>query len=232
MTRENTENIFKTRDEASIEAAHEIAKRLSGRLNAQRRASLVVSGGMTPARCFDELAHMSLDWDRTHVVLSDERWVAPDDDDSNERLVRDPLLVNGASAADLLPVFHSSKAIEARCDEIDRQIRGLPFPFACALLGMGEDGHFASLFPDAANLEEGLDVDSEQFCIPVHTGSSPHPRVSLTLAAIARSDAIVLLMFGESKREVYEQAKEPGSSLPVARLLKQKKAPVHVYWAP
>ncbi len=232
MTRENTENIFATREEASVAAAHEIAKRLSGRLNAQRKASLVVSGGTTPAQCFDELAHMSLDWDRTHVVLSDERWVAPDDDDSNEKLVRDTLLVNGASAANLLPVFHSSKGIEARCDEIDRQIRDLPFPFACALLGMGEDGHFASLFPDAENLEDGLDVDNEQLCIPIQTASSPHPRVSLTLAAIARSDAVVLLMFGDAKRDVYEQAKQSGSLLPVASLLKQKKAPVHLYWAP
>jgi 6-phosphogluconolactonase len=88
------------------------------------------------------------------------------------------------------------------------------------------------LFPDAVNLDDGLDVDNEQLCIPVKTAASPHPRVSLTLAAIARSDAVVLLMFGDDKREVYEQAKARGSKLPVARLLKQKKAPVHLYWAP
>ena len=97
---------------------------------------------------------------------------------------------------------------------------------------MGEDGHFASLFPDAENLADGLDVEGEQLCIPVTTEASPHPRVSLTLAALARSDAIVLLMFGENKLKVYEQAKQKGSKLPVAALLKQKKAPVHIYWAP
>jgi 6-phosphogluconolactonase len=82
------------------------------------------------------------------------------------------------------------------------------------------------------NLEEGLDVDAEQLCISVTTSASPHPRVTLTLAALARSDAIVLLMFGDNKLEVYEQAKGKGSKLPVAQLLRQKKAPVHVYWAP
>ena len=86
-------------------------------------ASLVVSGGTTPARCFDELSELPLDWSRTHIVLSDERWVAPDNDDSNEKLVRDSLLKNKASSAKLLPVFHSTTTIVRRCDEIDRQIR-------------------------------------------------------------------------------------------------------------
>ncbi len=232
MVTKSMEHFFKTREEASVAAAHAIATRVGARLDAQSGASLVVSGGTTPARCFEELAAMPLDWHRTHIVLSDERWVPPDDEASNERLVRDALLKGPALPARLMPVFSMTKGIAARCDEIDQQIRVGPFPFACVLLGMGEDGHFASLFPDAENLEQGLDVNGEQLCIPVTTEASPHPRVSLTLAALARSDAIVLLMFGDGKREVYEQAKGKASKLPVAHLLKQKKAPVHVYWAP
>ena len=223
---------FESREAASIAAAEGIAALLERRLDAHEKASLVVSGGTTPSRCFAELANLELDWDNVHVVLSDERWVPPDDEASNERLVRDALLRNSALPAKLLPVFSMTASIEARCDEIDQLIRMRPFPFACVLLGMGEDGHFASLFPDADNLDIGLDVDGEQLCIPVSTAASPHPRVSLTLAAMARSDAIVLLMFGNDKRKVYEQAKLKGSNLPVARLLRQKKAPVHVYWAP
>ena len=226
------EHFFETREAASVAAADEIAERLAARLDAQPGASLVVSGGTTPDRCFDVLSGKPLDWQRTHVVLSDERWVPPDDEASNERLVREALLKGPALPAKLLSVFSMTTGIEARCDEIDQQIRMRPFPFACALLGMGEDGHFASLFPDAANLADGLDVNGEQLCIPVTTAASPHPRVSLTLAALARSDAIILLMFGDNKRKVYEQAKGKGSALPVAHLLKQKKAPVHIYWAP
>lgn len=226
------ENFFESREEASIAAAQEIGQRLAARLKLQPGASLVVSGGTTPARCFGELAQSGLDWPRVHVLLSDERWVPPDDEASNERLVRETLLQEQAASARLLSVYSSSTSITQRCDEIDRQVRVGPFPFACALLGMGADGHFASLFPDAANLGEGLDVDAERLCIPVETAASPHPRVSLTLAALARSDSIVLLMFGDEKREVYEQAKLKGSRLPVAHLLRQKRAPVHVYWAP
>ena len=97
---------------------------------------------------------------------------------------------------------------------------------------MGEDGHFASLFPDAENLEEGLDVDSSELSIPVNTAASPHPRVSLTLSALSRSDEILLLMFGDRKREVYEAAKQTANGYPVFHLLRQKRAPVYVYWAP
>ena len=232
MVKQSMEHFFETREEASVAAAEAIAERLAARLDAQSGASVVVSGGTTPDRCFDLLSEKPLDWRRTQIVLSDERWVPPDDDASNERLVRDALLKGEAVPAKLLSVFSMTTGIQARCDEIDQQIRLGPFPFACSLLGMGEDGHFASLFPDAENLEEGVDVDGEQLCIPVTTAASPHPRVSLTLAALARSDAIVLLMFGDNKLEVYEQAKRKGSKLPVAHLLKQKKAPVHVYWAP
>lgn len=226
------EHFFASREEASTVAATEIALRLSGRLNEQSAASLVVSGGTTPARCFEELSEMPLDWQRVHVLLSDERWVPPDDDASNEKLVRETLLQKYAADAKFLSVYSSTTSIANRCDDIDRQIRVGPFPFACALLGMGEDGHFASLFPDVAGLEDALAVDSEQLVIPAETVASPHSRVSLTLAALARSDAIVLLMFGDKKRDVYEQAKAKGSTLPVAHLLKQKKAPVSVYWAP
>jgi 6-phosphogluconolactonase len=100
------------------------------------------------------------------------------------------------------------------------------------LLGMGEDGHFASLFPDADNLQEGLDVDSPQLCIPVHTAASPHPRASLTLSALSRADEIILLIFGDAKRDVYEAASKSTNGSPVSHLLRQKRAPVHVYWAP
>jgi 6-phosphogluconolactonase len=108
----------------------------------------------------------------------------------------------------------------------------LSFPFACSMLGMGEDGHFASLFPDADNLAAGLDIDGDKICIAVSTAASAQPRWSLTLAALSHSDEIALLFFGDAKRKVYEQAKQPNTDYPVSKLLLQKRAPVHVFWAP
>ena len=226
------ENHFDTREAASIAAADRIESALANRLSLQKGASLVVSGGTTPGRCLEELAHSDVDWDRVHVLLSDERWVPASDDDSNEKLVRETLLVNGAAAARLQPAYSADEGVADRCATLDAEIRALPFPFACSLLGMGADGHFASLFPDAKNLAEGLNADGSKLCIPVSTEASPHPRLSLTLAALSRSDEIVLLFFGEDKLAVYEDAKNQTNGYPVSRLLRQKRAPVHVYWAP
>lgn len=226
------EKFFDTREAASVAAAERIHAALTNRLSRQKGASLVVSGGTTPGRCLEELAHTDADWDRVHVLLSDERWVPADDDSSNEKLVRETLMVNGASAARLQPAYSPKEDVADRCTSLDAEIRALPFPFACSLLGMGADGHFASLFPDADNLNEGLDMDGSKLCIPVSTDASPHPRISLTLAALSRSDEIVLLFFGDDKLAVYEDAKQQTNGYPVSRLLRQKRAPVHVYWAP
>lgn len=226
------EEIFESRDAASVAAAERIAGALERRLSAQGAASLIVSGGTTPARCFEALSERSLDWPNVHVVLSDERWVAPDDDDSNEKLVRETLLRNKAADAILHGIYDADGDVESRCEAFASELHTLPFPFACALLGMGSDGHFASLFPDAAGLSDALDPDHPALCIPVTTAASPHPRFSLTLTTISRSDEIVLLAFGDDKRATLETAKASPDALPVSRLLTQKRAPVRIYWAP
>ena len=226
------ESFFDTREEASLAAASAIEAALASRLQQQSEASLVVSGGTSPVHCLTRLAAMPVEWQRVHVLLSDERWVPSNSNDSNEKLIRASLLQGDAAEANFLPFYDGSVTVEQRCDAIEESIRTLPFPFACSLIGMGEDGHFASLFPDAENLEQGLDTDGRQLCLPVNTVASPHPRISLTLAALSRSDTVVLLFFGAVKRDVYERAKADSNGFPISRLLLQKRAPVHVYWAP
>ncbi len=222
---------FESRDSASLAAASRLAAALARRLDAQDEASLVVSGGTTPADCLKALASADLDWSSVHVVLSDERWVPPSSDDSNERMVGETLLVDRAAGATLLPMYAEDVDIGERAQQLDEAIRSLPFPFAATLLGMGADGHFASLFPDAEGLADGLDPDSNVLSIAVRTAASPHPRLSLTMAALSRADEVLLLAFGEDKRKVLDEAMSSGE-LPVARLLRQKRAPVSVYWAP
>lgn len=226
------ESYFDSREAASVAAAEKITDALSRRLTAKKAATLVVSGGTTPGRCFEELATQDIAWERVGVVASDDRWVPAEHDDSNEKLIRSKLLVNKASGADFLPFYAEGQSAEERCESLNEEVRFVPFPFACALLGMGADGHFASLFPDADNLDAGLDPDSARLCLPVTTSASPYTRISLTLSALSRSDEIVLLFFGEDKRIVYEKAKAGNARYPVTRLLRQKRAPVNIYWAP
>ena len=224
------EHQFKTRLEASEAAANRIAELLAKRLENQARSSIIVSGGTTPRQCLSALAKAPLDWQRVQIALSDERWVPPDHEDSNESLVRQTLLVDEAATAELLPVYAADVSPEERCEALQDPLPALPF--SCSLIGMGTDGHFASLFPDAENLALGLDVESGRLYIPVTTSASPHPRISMTLAGISRSDEIALLFFGEEKLDVYRQALDSANGYPVSRLLRQKRAPVRLFWAP
>ena len=223
---------FETREAASVAAADRAVAALERRLDGQGEASIVVSGGSTPVDFLRELSARVLDWANVHVLPSDERWVAPDHADSNEHMIRRTLLNGPAADAVLHGLYSADMTVDERCEDVGKAFKTLPFPFAFALLGMGTDGHFASLFPDADNLAAGLDPENTSLCLPVHTAASPHARISLTLSALARSDEIVLLIFGEEKWRTLEAAKKDGKSLPVSRLLRQKRAPVSVFWAP
>lgn len=224
------EHFYETRLEASTAAAERMAELLRHRLENNNEASVIVSGGTSPRQCFAVLAKAPLDWQRVQIALSDERWVPPDHEDSNEKLVREALLVEQATPATLLSVYADGVSPDERCEELQDPLPVLPF--SCALIGIGTDGHFASLFPDAEQLKLGLDVDSRRLYIPVTTAASPHPRISMTLAGISRSDEIALLFFGEEKLEIYNQAKASADAYPLSRLLRQKRAPVRVFWAP
>lgn len=225
------EYFFANREEASRRAANFITDRLRDRLADANAASLVVSGGSTPVRCFEHLSLAPLRWAKVYVMMSDERWVPPDESDSNEGLVRRHLLQHEAGAASLLPIFDGSDTPVERCLSLEAQFEQVPRPFACTLLGMGSDGHFASLFPDAPNLAAALEVSNAAAFVPIATAASPHPRISMTLRALLDSNAIVLLIFGAEKREVYEAAASGDATLPIAALLQQRAVPVHVFWA-
>lgn len=225
---------FDNRQVASIAAADLLASLVRNSLAADQRsqASLVVSGGSTPGPCFDQLSAESLDWSRVTVVPSDERWVPADDPDSNERLIRTRLLKDQAEQGDVLSFFRQGVTVAQAPALIEQDLNSLGRPFSASLLGMGEDGHFASLFPDFKDLDKALDPQGKSRCIMVQTAGSPHLRISLTLSALLDSAHIVLLIFGETKREVFEAASTGGISYPVAALLHHARNPVTVVWAP
>ncbi len=226
------ENYFDTRQEACASAAGRMADLLRARLEGNGKTAIVVSGGSSPKPCYEALAQTDLDWHKVHVVPSDERWVDASDESSNERMIRETLLQGAATNATLLPVYKEGDTAEERCESLDADLRALPLPFAFTLLGMGADAHFASLFPDFAGLDQALDSENRLLCVPVRTRASPHPRISLTMTTLTRTDEIILLFFGDEKLAVYEQAKAESNGFPVSRLLRQKRAPVRVYWAP
>jgi 6-phosphogluconolactonase len=226
------EQHFDNRQKAADAAATAIADRIRQRLDLEDDAALVVSGGSTPAPTFKALSAIPLDWAKVQVLPSDERWVAADAADSNEKMIRATLMTNQAASARFVPLYRAGITAKDACGPLQTSLENLPLPLAVSLLGMGADGHFASLFPDFDGLGPALDLDGQSWCVDVQTVASPHPRMSLTLAALTHSEEILLLFFGEEKMRVFEAAKNGDPDLPVTALLQQDRAPVRVVWAP
>ena len=227
-----TEAIFPHPADASAALAHHIAHAIQQRLATAAETALVVSGGSTPENCYRELASTDLPWHRVHVVLSDERCVPPDHPASNEGMIRRILLQGHAKAARFVSLFDGELPPDRRVDLLRRTLGALPLPFAATLLGMGVDGHFASLFPATAGLSEGLNLDSDQPCLVMEPAASPQARITLTLTTLLQSDEILLLFFGADKRAVFEEATRDPDRYPVGRLLHQQRTPVRVFSAP
>jgi len=225
---------FKNRPEATIAAADLLVGLVGGVLDQSpdTKASLVVSGGSTPGPCFDLMSVTPLDWSRVTVVPSDERWVPPDHVDSNERLIRKRLLTNRAIEGKVLPLFRADTDPSQAPLLIENDLASIAQPLSAVLLGMGEDGHFASLFPDFEELQKALDPGGKPACALVQTAGSPHLRISLTLSALLNCSHAVLLIFGEAKREVFEAASTGGSAYPIEALLREIRKPMTVIWAP
>jgi len=225
---------FKSRSEASIAAAELLANLLRDGLaeDTNAQASLVVSGGATPGPCFDQLSIQALDWPRVTVLPSDERWVPGTDPDSNEKLIRSRLLQGNAGQGNVLSFFRQGIEAKQAPRYIERDLQKLNRPFSASLLGMGEDGHFASLFPDFTDLSQALDPSGKAQCIMVKTTGSPHLRISLTLSALLGSAGMVLLIFGEAKRAVFDAAMSGGSNYPIESLLHHVSNSLVVIWAP
>jgi 6-phosphogluconolactonase len=216
--------VFPSAAAAAEAAADGVGRQLQRGLAARGRASLVATGGRSPGPVYDRLARAEgTDWGRVTVTLSDERCVAPEDDASNARLVRERLLVGAAANARFLPLWPQPQAAALRA----------LLPFDAVLLGMGEDGHVASLIPGAPGLAAALDPTSEQLtvAVPAGLGKPPLARVSLTMSALLQARAILLLIAGEAKREVLERARA-GADLPVRALIAQPRVPVRILWSP
>lgn len=197
-------------------------------------ASLVVSGGCTPVRLFEQLRIEKVDWARVWITLADERWVDTSDAASNEGVVRRHLLADAAGNARFVGLKNPAPTPEAGADWASRALSRVPHPYDVIVLGMGEDGHTASLFPGSLTLARALDPSAQPACIAVNALEAPHARVSLNLAALLDARRIIVHIEGEAKWRVYQKALAPGSSneFPVRAVLHQQEVPVDVYWSP
>ncbi|MDC1408441.1 6-phosphogluconolactonase [Candidatus Puniceispirillum sp.] len=174
-------------------------------------ASLIVSGGSSPMAIFKALTAMKIDWAKVTISLVDDRDVPADHKDSNELLLQTHLLKGEIASTNFISLARDP-------DKVVMIAR----PFDVMLLGMGTDGHFASLFPDMISDEAAFGLGAAPTILRTGIKGSPaHPRVTMDLAMILQSSHIYLLVNGGAKMEVFADAQH-NHDLPIAALLQQK----------
>ena len=219
-----------------IEAvADEMAAALEAGIAAQGRARMLLSGGTTPAPVYQALAERELPWDRVEVSLADERWLSPQDRDSNAWLVRHSLLQR-AEGVHFDPLVRVGKPIAECVHDANLVARSAPTP-SLLVLGMGNDGHTASLFPGARELHRAL-ASKEPYAALDATGcpvANQWPlRITLTPAGMAPIAHRLLLLRGAQKLEVLQAALTYGdvNRHPILSALGSTQTPLRVHWAP
>jgi 6-phosphogluconolactonase len=189
-------------------------------------ATLAVSGGTSPKPFLQTLSRALLDWAHIDVTLVDDRWVPESDSASNARLVRDTLLQHAAAAAYFLPLVDTATPLETHVAELNADTRyRLP---DVVVLGMGEDGHTASIFADAP--EWDIAISTPERYVAVHPGSAPHARVSLSMSALKQVKQVFLFIAGQKKLDVLNAALANKQKNAISTLANDEGVKLDVYW--
>ena len=197
--------------------AKSIYEALKNSIDNNGRASFVVSGGSSPVKIFNDLSKSDLDWSKVSITLVDDRVVSSEHPDSNERLLKENLFINNASVAKFISLKSHSE-----------EVMNINRPFDIMLLGMGEDGHFASLFPELVDNSNYFDLSANPEIIFTEPMGNPcHKRVSMNLSMIMKSKKIILLVSSSAKLILVDQALE-NKYLPIHFLLNQQTKDIEI----
>lgn len=212
---------------------------LSEAISKHGSATLLVSGGTTPAPLYEALSKSDLNWKKIRVALIDERWVDESNSASNEALIKRSLMINNAKNVEFIGMKNAANSAAQGQPETEERYGKLPKPFSLAILGMGNDGHTASLFPAAKGLSEALNLDNSNVTAAISANQSevtgPNTeRMTMTLPALLKTERLIVLFTGEDKLAVFNAAQKPGpiEDMPIRGLLHQEQVPVELYWAP
>lgn len=209
-----------------------VAARLKDAVARTGGAAIAVSGGTTPKRFFQALSAADLDWKNVTVTLVDERFVEEASPRSNARLVRDNLLRGKAAAARFEPLFRAQESIAEAAREASLALAELAWPLDVVVLGMGADGHTASFFPDAPDLDRILDPKAAGIVRVVDAPSAGEPRLTLALPRLASARFLALHIEGAAKRTVIDSVLDGTAHPPIASVLEHAGTPVEIFWAP
>jgi len=203
-------------------------------LDARGAALLALPGGKTPRPVFDKLARAKLDWKRVTIIPTDDRLVPMDDERSNVRAIAKAFLPSGAR---VIPIAADIADHRLAGNSADARLQDLPWPPDLAWLGIGDDGHVASIFA-GPDLQDALEAPKARRAVGVMPEPMPEdapvPRVTLTRAAILSARTILFTVRGQARRDLLEQAIADGQSskLPVGRVVAEAEQPIDIHWCP
>ncbi len=233
-----TERLFENRQDMVAALEGECVAALNQAIEERGEATFMVSGGSTPEPLYKSLSNVDLDWESVYIALVDERWVNFDHDKSNEAFTVKHLIQNKAAVANLIGMKNTADTAQEGLADCEAAYQQLAQPFDITILGMGSDGHTASLFPHANGLEPALNPDSPELCAAIIAHESDVTgaiieRMTLSLAGLLRSKTLVLLITGDEKLAVLRkaQAGTDVAEMPIRAVLQQDRVPVVVYWA-
>jgi 6-phosphogluconolactonase len=225
---------YDSAEEMAEAVAGDVGFIIESALDARGSSLIALPGGDTPKAIYKALAAKKLPWKQVTIIPTDERLVPMDDERSNIRGIAQAFLPVGAR---VIPIAADIADYRLAGNSADARLQDFPWPPDLVWLGVGEDGHTASLFA-GPDLQDALDAPKARRAVGVMPDPMPEdapvPRITLTRAAILSARTVLFTLTGNKKRELLEQAIEDGQSskLPVGRLLAEAEQPIDIHWAP
>jgi len=224
---------YSTNDSESLalDLSQNISEVLVETIKKRGRASIAVSGGSTPIPLFEALSRLNLDWGKVDLTLVDDRWVESDNKDSNELLVRTHLIKNKAVKVNFVPLKNNSSNAKKGQMSSEKALKSFTLPFDVVVLGMGTDGHTASLFPCSEEIKLAMDLNNDDCLVATTPTSAPYERLSLTAKAIIDAKNVFLHLNGSSKLHALEEAMNTKDAykMPIYAFLEDG---LDIYWSP
>ncbi len=225
------EYIFSAKELLDDALSAHIADLLRSAIEGKNSATLILSGGNTPKGMLNKLSQINLPWEKVTVLLADERWVGADHERSNEKMLKQCFLKNDAMKAALISLHISNVEVKEVPPLLEEKLRLLERPADVLVLGMGEDGHTASLFPCTENIEQLL-TDQEQLkTVLVKPQTAPDTRISLSFPVLKNAENIFVHFTGDLKKEIFQKIGAGLLQAPIGRLLSETDAETRLYWA-
>lgn len=228
----NSLHSFESREALDDQLADTVANILNDGVRLNGKASIAVSGGSTPKGFFNKLSKKELPWGEITITLADERWVNITDDASNTRLVHENLLQNNAVKAKFFHIKQGEELSSETLADLNLAASSTVLPFDVLILGMGEDGHTASLFPCSDDIHAAMSKSASPL-LKVTPKTAPHDRITFSYSYLQQSKNTFLHIVGEGKKAVLDKALNGSEVLemPIRAFLNHPSLKTNVYWA-